>query len=381
MAFVDVINNYADGTTGTLSTTDGGSVGYTITGNAPTDSRAPANNNAAKINANGTDTKTVTFDDPVNGMTVQVGRSNTGEVYFIEIDGVTVDLNTLIASGEVIFTTSSPGTHQITASGGIEGTNSSGANNDLAFLHFNTAVTSVGFFGTGGNSGNFDLFEVGVDSVDFRVVCYAAGTLIQTPTGAERVEDLQAGAQVLTLDAGAQPVLWQRTRRVSAAALAADPKLWPVRIRAHALGPGYPNRTLMVSRQHRMLVSSRIAQRLLGRTEFLVPAIHLVGFPGITLHDPGTELDYVHFLVSGHHLVLANGAPSETLLPGPEALRAIGQSQQDMLATLLCSDGVAATIRPVPPRKDSRKVLERHLRHARPLLEAYQPCPEPVALS
>ncbi|MFM1862967.1 MAG: hypothetical protein RLZ26_1489, partial [Pseudomonadota bacterium] len=44
------------------------------------------------------------------------------------------------------------------------------------------------------------------------VVCFAAGTLIQTDRGARRVEDLRPGDGVVTLDRGVQPLRWAGSR-------------------------------------------------------------------------------------------------------------------------------------------------------------------------
>jgi hypothetical protein len=37
-------------------------------------------------------------------MTINVNRSNLGEIYFLKINGVQVNLNSAIASGDVVFT-------------------------------------------------------------------------------------------------------------------------------------------------------------------------------------------------------------------------------------------------------------------------------------
>ncbi len=43
------------------------------------------------------------------------------------------------------------------------------------------------------------------------IVCFAAGTLIDTPEGARAVETLTPGDLVMTLDHGAQPIRWTRS--------------------------------------------------------------------------------------------------------------------------------------------------------------------------
>lgn len=45
------------------------------------------------------------------------------------------------------------------------------------------------------------------------MVCFAAGTMIETAEGPRRVEDITPGERVRTLDHGFQPVIWSRTTR------------------------------------------------------------------------------------------------------------------------------------------------------------------------
>ena len=93
-------------------------------------------------------------------------------------------------------------------------------------------------------------------------------------------------------------------------------KLWPVRICVGALGNGLPERDLLVSRQHRMLVSSRIALRMFGQADVLIPAIRLTALPGIAIDTNVTEVEYFHILLANHEVVFAEGAATESLYTG-----------------------------------------------------------------
>ena len=114
-------------------------------------------------------------------------------------------------------------------------------------------------------------------------VRFAAGTQIMTPEGEVAVEALKVGDRVLTLDSDAQVIKLIGSKRMSWFDLIANPKLYPVRVRKNALGSGMPDRDLHVSPQHRILVRSKVAQRVLIDFEALVPAIKLVGHPGIEI--------------------------------------------------------------------------------------------------
>ena len=155
------------------------------------------------------------------------------------------------------------------------------------------------------------------------IVCFAQGTQIDTPNGKVSVEDLEAGMSVMTVDSGAQDIRWVGKRYFSAAELADQPHLKPIRITAGAFGNNLPQEDLLVSPQHRLLVSSPITQRMFGEREVLIAAKHLCGIPGIFVDEDADGVEYVHILLNTHEVVFANGLPSETLLPGRQALKAL----------------------------------------------------------
>lgn len=166
MAFTDVIDNYANCETGTI-TANGETVGYTVTstGADPTTlpGQFPNTDQGARIPGDGSQTVTVTFTAPVQGVTISFDRSNSPEVYRVVIDGETVDIQALVDSNQALFTTviagtGATGTHFI-QDGGITSLTGGFNNGSLGFLTINVAVTSVGLFGTGGNAGSFDIIE------------------------------------------------------------------------------------------------------------------------------------------------------------------------------------------------------------------------------
>lgn len=166
------------------------------------------------------------------------------------------------------------------------------------------------------------------------VPCFTAGTLIDTENGPRPIEDLQPGDLVRTQDHGLQPVRWIGRRRVGPDALMADEKLWPIRIAAGALGKGVPRRDLLVSRQHRMLIRPDMVCELCGEDDVLVPALRLLGLPGIRLADASGPVDYVHLLFDRHQIVFAEGAASESLLLGPQALRMLPPECRQEIAAI-----------------------------------------------
>ena len=195
-------------------------------------------------------------------------------------------------------------------------------------------------------------------------VCFAAGTLIKTEQGETPVEHLAVGMHVETLDAGYQKVLWIGSQRLSQAQLQVNPELLPVRIRAGALGCGQPERDLVVSPQHRILVRSTIAERMFGVSEVLVAAKHLTKINGIEVVQGLQEVVYWHFLCGEHQVVFSNGAATESLYTGPEALKSVSLGALVEIFEIfpeLKTDPIAASApaRQLVPGRRARRLAER----------------------
>jgi hypothetical protein len=120
--------------------------------------------------------------------------------------------------------------------------------------------------------------------------------------GEESVQDLRIGDLVHTHDGDIRPVKWIGRRTYSAAQLAADPSLRPVRVRKGALGDAVPARDLVVSPFHALLVDGLLA-----------PAASLVN--GVSIQREGARtVAYLHIELDDHALILAEGAPCESFV-------------------------------------------------------------------
>ncbi|MFD0980513.1 Hint domain-containing protein [Tropicimonas aquimaris] len=146
------------------------------------------------------------------------------------------------------------------------------------------------------------------------MICFASGTMITTPLGERPVEDLQVGDLVLTLDSGARPIRWIGAREVEATG-----EMAPIRFAPGALGA---ERELLVSPQHRMLVSSADLELATGSCEALVAAKHLVNGRDVARQEGGT-VTYHHFMFDQHELVWANGVPAESFLVASNSVSAM----------------------------------------------------------
>ena len=219
-----------------------------------------------------------------------------------------------------------------------------------------------------GGQGHFDPFRPG----KLTPPCFVRGTMIRTPDGDRPVETLARGDLVLTADHGAQPVALVMSVTITAAELACQPALRPIRIRAGALGFAQPAQDLVVSPQHRMLVRSKIALRMFGAWEILVAAKQLLSLDGVEVEDGLQDVAYFHILFDRHEVILANGAYAESLYTGPEGLKGIGQAALDEIFTLFpelnTSPQPTTPARILVPGRMGRQLARRHAENGQHLV-------------
>ncbi|WP_411839386.1 Hint domain-containing protein [Paracoccus sp. ME4] len=204
--------------------------------------------------------------------------------------------------------------------------------------------------------------------------CFAQGTMILTPNGERAVECLTPGDLVITRDAGPQPLHWLGSRHLTGAMLDANPKLRPIRIARGALGEDMPVRDLVVSPQHRILVRSVIAQRMVGTQEVLVAARLLVDLDGVSVVQPEDGVGYFHLLFGRHQIVLADGALAESFYPGPQALAAVGPAAREEIEMLFpellerCALDAFEGARLFATGRKAKNLMARHAKAAKPLV-------------
>ena len=151
-----------------------------------------------------------------------------------------------------------------------------------------------------------------LDVGDLGPPCFVVGTLIETERGMTPIQDIEVGDLVRTLDNGLQPVKWRGKRSV-----AALDKRAPIRFAKGAIGN---TRELLVSPQHKILVSGWRAELFFGEDEVLVAAAHLVNAD--TIHRaPRRHIDYHHLMFDRHEILLAEGIPAESFFPGEYILQ------------------------------------------------------------
>ena len=159
------------------------------------------------------------------------------------------------------------------------------------------------------------------------LACFTPGTLIETQRGPCPVERIACGDRVLTRDSGYQPVRWIGRRDLSIGDLLVNPALRPILIQKDALGPNRPDRDMMVSPQHRILLTGARTELIAGETEALATAAHLLGHPGIR-RVSANRATYIHFMFDRHEIVRSDGIWSESFQPGAASLDGMEDAQR-----------------------------------------------------
>lgn len=182
-----------------------------------------------------------------------------------------------------------------------------------------TNATPSASFGPGANS-----------QVD--VPCFAKGTLILTPRGEVKIEDLKSGDLVTMADDTERPIEWVGSKTVKTDPESCE-RLNPIQISIGALAPNVPSVPLRVSPNHRVLVSRPENKIHFGESSVLVPAKHLTSMDGVTQDDTPQQVTYYHLLFKRHEIVISNGAETESFHPSDAAFNSLAeQSREEILA-------------------------------------------------
>jgi hypothetical protein len=127
--------------------------------------------------------------------------------------------------------------------------------------------------------------------------------MILTESGKVAVEDLAVGDLVVTTDGDVRPIIWIGRRKV--ATRFADPlRCWPIRVKTGALDVNVPDRDLLVSPDHALLIDN-----------VLINAGALVnGISIIRETDVPALFTYYHIELDNHALILADNVAAETFV-------------------------------------------------------------------
>lgn len=243
----------------------------------------------------------------------------------------------------------------------------------ISALNHDLADGVINFNGTDMNGPTLTMSGVsgGLKQDQTGVMCFVHGTRILTETGQTPVEALRPGMQVYNADGELKEIIRVFSKEFSALALRLNPNLRPVRITKGALGANLPSRDLLVSRQHRMLLRSKIAMRMFNTAEVLIPAIKLIECPGIFIDGTIETVTYFHVLFAGHEVIYAEDALSESFYTGPEALKTLSPEARAEILTLFPEiaqiQSAPDPARFIPAGKSQKQFVARHLKNDKAL--------------
>jgi len=194
------------------------------------------------------------------------------------------------------------------------------------------------------------------------------GTLIDTLAGQKPIEALKPRDILRTGGGGFRPVRHiLRIDRDKATRHAM------IRIKAGAFGPNLPSRNTRLPRDQKILVRSKIAQRMFGQGGALVAAHVLTHLPDVALakskHCPGSL--YL-LLLDEQDTILANGIPTESLAPCAANLTVIPAHLRKALTRLYPGFSQDETTAGLPWRlpktKRQKRLIQRHAKSGAPLI-------------
>jgi hypothetical protein len=213
------------------------------------------------------------------------------------------------------------------------------------------------------SSGAIDLTNVITDPPP---ICFGETVELETPVGRRRVCDLRAGDAVLTEDGRSVTIAWIGVSCYGRFQATADPRLRPVHLHAHALGRGLPDRDLVLSPQHRVVVEGPACELLFGTERVFVIARHLP-LPFATWPEPEADVRYYHLLLENHEIVVSNGLPTESFQPARRMIETLSEAARCSLMAVLKVLGTDAML----SRPDALPTLNS--REARVLMAALSP--------
>ncbi|MEP5151945.1 Hint domain-containing protein [Planktotalea sp.] len=261
----------------------------------------------------------VDIDDPSNALFEEIQGGDQTLATAITVGGMLYPAGTSIIVNYVISTNSGLEMYSITL-----GANNSG-NNTTTLVATNAPLVpgTTNVFTSEGNIGN--------GNVPYsELACFVEGTLVETLRGPQKIETLNVGDVIPTIDNGPQPL-----RAIGRATVPGLGKHAPIRFESGVLGA---DQALMVSPNHRMLLTGCETELLFGETEVLAPAKALIN--GTTVRRmPCEQVSYVHLVFDRHEMVQTQGVVSESFYPACNAASPLDAETQievrDLFPTLL----------------------------------------------
>lgn len=162
------------------------------------------------------------------------------------------------------------------------------------------------------NAGSSYRYDSGSDSYTYAattVPCMTPDTMIDTPEGPRRAGALRVGDRVLT-DGGQPKTIRLVLKRHLSFERDRNATQRPIEFKPGSLGKDAPHSPLVLSPNHRVLVT------LPDGRQVLAPAKALIDSPGVRLQKGKRAVTYINLVLSSHSIIRANGAAIESYLFG-----------------------------------------------------------------
>jgi YVTN family beta-propeller protein/probable HAF family extracellular repeat protein len=174
--------------------------------------------------------------------------------------------------------------------------------------------------------------------------CFWRGTLINTPDGYMKVEDLKVGQLVETVNGPPKRVVWLGTQTLSKRF--SDPlRALPIRVRKDALADNVPSTDLMLSPDHAIFLDGILIQ-----AGALVNGVSIVRETKVP-----DKFVYYHVELDEHALLVAENTPVESFVDNSDRLAFDNWAQHEALYP----DGKPIDELPYPRAKSHRQVPMR----------------------
>lgn len=259
------------------------------------------------------DTGSVTEDVDVGGLLIATGDADFGPLFNNDAGAWTAETLTGAYDSQLTINEDGEWTYQ--------------ADNDNAAIQALDAGETLTEVFTISSTAGTTTVTITINGAD-EPPCFVSGTYLDTPSGPRAVETLKPGDRVLTRDDGPQTVRWVGRVTLDIADAGAAAHLAPIRVARDAIAPGVPDRDVLFSPMHRVLLNAPDAALLFGGDEVLCAIKHLVNGTTIRAETTGA-VTYVHVLFDRHQLVKSHGFVSESFLPGPVGLAALEAPTRD----------------------------------------------------
>ncbi|GAN77815.1 hypothetical protein Asru_0472_01 [Acidisphaera rubrifaciens HS-AP3] len=296
--------------------------------------------------------------------------------------GASLQLDGTIAAGIVLNFTGFGGTLDLGSSAVLNDVMSDFGSDDTIVA--NASITGE-TFGAGvltltlanGNdlvlAGSYTPSETVISGETVTIPCFLDGTRIATEHGDVQVERLRPGARVRTASGALRSVRWIGISPVDSTRQPEPHRVWPVRVRAGAFGPGLPKRDLLLSPDHSLFVEG-----------VLIPIKYLANGTSVA-QERREHVTYYHVELDSHDVLLAEGLPAESYLDtGNRAAFANGGAHRQLhpdFAPLSWEQACAPLCIAGPPMDSVRRQLRARLHEAGSAAPAnsHTPCRPPFS--